>query len=311
MCVTRFKPLRDCVSQRERGVISAPTWTLFSHGLVRAAVASADGKPRGKQRAGADAPPVKADAVPRPEGHWTTDAQWAAVAHLEHSVPALQGLCQSLDTDLAAWYEWVRSQAPLLDSRVPSSAPAVVRFSSYFARKALEEESRPAAPPARVPRSRAASQVASRVASRVASQRQAAAARADPDDLAAIDAEVQRGALEARIKEVLAETDGSFLRLVLLRVLREDALPQAFEDYVAHTLGPSFTNLEPPVLAEVFEDSSPTVPIALILSTGADPTAMFLRFAQVRMPPLAVRLSAGGLTQNTCRVPCMRMHEVG
>eukprot|EP00961_Rhodomonas_salina_P064379 865994-Rhodomonas_salina.2 len=64
-----------------------------------------------------------------------------------------------------------------------------------------------------------------------------------------------------------------FQKLLVLRVLREDALGEAAKHLVLHTLGEPFVQPPPFDLVSSFLDSSPRIPIFFILSTGADPAA--------------------------------------
>ena len=63
--------------------------------------------------------------------------------------------------------------------------------------------------------------------------------------------------------------------------------PQELKDYMlAHpeeksrvVMGPEFTESPPAMMADVFADATPKIPIIFILSTGADPTDMMDAFA--------------------------------
>ncbi len=77
------------------------------------------------------------------------------------------------------------------------------------------------------------------------------------------------GTLPAPWHERLASASGSFTRLLLLRLLREDALPAGVQAHVTSCLGATFTEPEVWTLDDVFEQSSARVPIILILASGA------------------------------------------
>ncbi|KAG1679671.1 hypothetical protein FOA52_006190 [Chlamydomonas sp. UWO 241] len=77
-----------------------------------------------------------------------------------------------------------------------------------------------------------------------------------------------------------ATLSGSFAKLVVIRIFREEKLIFACSQYVGTKLGAEFTEPAPWTLDDVFPDSSCRTPIIFILSTGADPTAMLQRFAE-------------------------------
>eukprot|EP00961_Rhodomonas_salina_P222035 3002744-Rhodomonas_salina.1 len=68
----------------------------------------------------------------------------------------------------------------------------------------------------------------------------------------------------------------SFQKCLFLRALRPDKCVQAIQKTVAETHGDRFIESPPFDLGKVFEDSSATVPLIFVLSSGADPTAIFL-----------------------------------
>ncbi len=71
----------------------------------------------------------------------------------------------------------------------------------------------------------------------------------------------------------------TFQRTLLMRALRPDKCVQMIMKTVAEAHGEKF--IEPPAfdLAAVYADSSATIPLIFVLSSGADPTAIFLKFA--------------------------------
>ena len=79
-----------------------------------------------------------------------------------------------------------------------------------------------------------------------------------------------------------ATTLTPFQRLLVLRCLRPDKLVPAVSNYVAASQGQKY--IEPPLfdLAGSYEESSCTVPLLFVLSTGSDPTAALLKFADDR-----------------------------
>lgn len=68
-------------------------------------------------------------------------------------------------------------------------------------------------------------------------------------------------------------------RLLLIRVLRPDALLSALQDWVKRSLGPEFLQPKPLRLVQCLADSRPHVPILLLLAPGADPLEAIYRLA--------------------------------
>ena len=50
--------------------------------------------------------------------------------------------------------------------------------------------------------------------------------------------------------------------------------------FVAKNLGPQFVESPPVQLNTLYEDTSNTVPLVFVLSSGSDPMSSFLRFAK-------------------------------
>lgn len=73
-----------------------------------------------------------------------------------------------------------------------------------------------------------------------------------------------------------------FQKVLLLRMLRPDKVVPAVQAFVASSLGPKFTEPPPFDLAGSYEESSCTVPLLFVLSSGSDPTAALLQFADSR-----------------------------
>ena len=63
-----------------------------------------------------------------------------------------------------------------------------------------------------------------------------------------------------------------FHRLLLLRCLRPDKMPEAIQHFVTLNLGRKFIDPPPWDLQAYYSISSPTAPIIIILSPGANPT---------------------------------------
>jgi len=282
-----FSLMISIAIQRQAGRIQATAWDLFCQGpgLGFSAVhptpkhnSSARTLRPGAPKPPAPAPEEEAPGVPgRPADHWVSEAQWAALARVEGAVKPLSGLMASLAASPAEWRAWADSPRPLLsESELPASAPEVVRHALYFALRGKHPH--------------LGVQIG-----KEGSEGVLPAPAEMPWDVSVTD----RASMEERLVALLEGTDGAFLRVLLLRVLREDALLGSFGDYVRVRLGRGFTNLQPPRLEDVFRDSSPTVPIALIMSAGADPTSMLMAFARAhgRAPGQGVRLVSLGQGQ--------------
>jgi len=71
-----------------------------------------------------------------------------------------------------------------------------------------------------------------------------------------------------------------FQKLLLFKAFREDKLVFKMREFVEQELGHSFAHPLPVIMDEVFKDSDNKTPIIYVLSPGAEPTALFLRFAR-------------------------------
>ncbi|KAF0719522.1 Aste57867_966 [Aphanomyces stellatus] len=72
----------------------------------------------------------------------------------------------------------------------------------------------------------------------------------------------------------------SFLKLILVKALREDRGVVSASAFIAGCLGTQYTKSPPFLMSEVYPDLEKTVPCVFILSSGADPTSILHRFAQ-------------------------------
>ena len=71
-----------------------------------------------------------------------------------------------------------------------------------------------------------------------------------------------------------------FQKMLIFKALREDKLVFKMREFVEKQLGHSFAHPLPVSMDEVFADSDNKTPIIFVLSQGAEPTALFLRFAK-------------------------------
>ena len=68
--------------------------------------------------------------------------------------------------------------------------------------------------------------------------------------------------------------------MLIFKAFREDKLVFKMKEFVEKELGHSFAHPLPVSMDEVFFDSDNKTPIIFVLSPGAEPTALFLRFAK-------------------------------
>ena len=78
----------------------------------------------------------------------------------------------------------------------------------------------------------------------------------------------------------LEDSLSRFQKLIVLKCFREEKLVFALQNFVRDQLGKTYISPPPFNLESVFKDTSFKTPIIFILSTGADPTSVFLRFAK-------------------------------
>lgn len=71
-----------------------------------------------------------------------------------------------------------------------------------------------------------------------------------------------------------------FQKLMLLKTMRYEKVIFGIESFVCLKLGPQFVSLPPTKLSEVYKDTDKTTPIIFVLSTGADPQSVLIRFAK-------------------------------
>eukprot|EP01029_Cantina_marsupialis_P005823 TRINITY_DN1630_c1_g5_i3.p1 TRINITY_DN1630_c1_g5~~TRINITY_DN1630_c1_g5_i3.p1 ORF type:complete len:1943 (+),score=485.57 TRINITY_DN1630_c1_g5_i3:173-6001(+) len=72
----------------------------------------------------------------------------------------------------------------------------------------------------------------------------------------------------------------TFQKLLVLKCFREDVLLMGISKFVADNLGHQFVRALTTSMVDIHGDMSPSVPCIFVLSTGADPTSMLLRFAK-------------------------------
>jgi len=86
--------------------------------------------------------------------------------------------------------------------------------------------------------------------------------------------------LPGRLEERLKPKEKSFLRLMLVRSFREDRARFATSIFIGTRMGKKFIEPIPFSVASIHADSSPKLPVIMMLSPGADPTAMLTDFSK-------------------------------
>ena len=71
-----------------------------------------------------------------------------------------------------------------------------------------------------------------------------------------------------------------FQKLILIKLLRPDALITSVNYFISEILGSKFLNNGVPSINDLYAQSLPTTPIIFILSPGSDPTNQLIRFAK-------------------------------
>ena len=74
----------------------------------------------------------------------------------------------------------------------------------------------------------------------------------------------------------------NFQKLVLVKALCEDELQHSIANYVGASLGPKFAESPNATMEDIYRDLDNKTPCIFVLSSGADPTGMLLRFAKKR-----------------------------
>jgi dynein heavy chain len=72
----------------------------------------------------------------------------------------------------------------------------------------------------------------------------------------------------------------SFQKLLVVKCLRYDKLPDMMQDFVAASIGQRFIEPQTANLSQVFPDTTPSIPLIFVLSNGTDPAADLLTFAE-------------------------------
>ncbi|XP_026333708.1 dynein heavy chain 1, axonemal-like isoform X2 [Hyposmocoma kahamanoa] len=100
-----------------------------------------------------------------------------------------------------------------------------------------------------------------------------------------------------------------FQKLLIVKCLRPDKLVPAMLDYVVVGLGARFVEPQPADLAALYAESDPLSPIIFVLSTGTDPAADLLKFADKmkmgkRFESISLGQGQGPLAEAMMRAGC-------
>lgn len=72
----------------------------------------------------------------------------------------------------------------------------------------------------------------------------------------------------------------TFQKLLVIKCLRYDKLPDMMQDFVSNRIGQRFIEPQTANLSQVFPDTNPQTPLIFVLSNGTDPAADLLTFAE-------------------------------
>lgn len=70
-----------------------------------------------------------------------------------------------------------------------------------------------------------------------------------------------------------------FDKLILIKVFRPEMVQQSVGSYVIKEIGKFYAESPDTSMGIVFEDIDKTIPMIYVLSAGADPTSMLIKFA--------------------------------
>uniref|UniRef100_A0A7S2SR52 AAA+ ATPase domain-containing protein n=1 Tax=Mucochytrium quahogii TaxID=96639 RepID=A0A7S2SR52_9STRA len=85
---------------------------------------------------------------------------------------------------------------------------------------------------------------------------------------------------QALLPDGFEEKLSGFQKLMLVRTFREDTLLVAMNHFVEKSIGRCFVEFPPVQMEDVYEGTNRFTPLIFVLSQGADPTAMLLKFAK-------------------------------
>ena len=77
-----------------------------------------------------------------------------------------------------------------------------------------------------------------------------------------------------------ASSLSNFDKLLILKTIRPEKVIFGISQFVDEYLGTEYISLPVTQLSSVYEDTDKTTPIIFVLSTGADPQSVLLKFSQ-------------------------------
>ncbi|KAL5256854.1 hypothetical protein ACHWQZ_G011949 [Mnemiopsis leidyi] len=170
---------------------------------------------------------------------WLTTTQWEATNMLENTVPAFQGLSKNMIDKPEFWQAMLASDNPYyLFEQTRSRSSSVGSLKSFRADSSLEHISEDS--------------------------------EADPHSLSTSQLSETRPSWKW-------STLTSFQKLMLIKILRMDALTESSSTFVSLTLGKHYIGSHEQSLNHIYKTSKPQNPILFILSPGVDPTTKLQR----------------------------------
>jgi len=68
--------------------------------------------------------------------------------------------------------------------------------------------------------------------------------------------------------------------MLIFKAFRQEKINYLVQKFVETELGHDYAHPAPPLMEDVYAGGDKTTPIIYVLSTGAEPTSLFLRFAK-------------------------------
>ena len=86
--------------------------------------------------------------------------------------------------------------------------------------------------------------------------------------------------MHAALPGSLNDSVNRFQKLILVKALREDKLQRSIAAFVSDEMGSKFAESPNASMEDIYKDLDNKTPCIFVLSSGADPTGMLLRFAK-------------------------------
>lgn len=105
---------------------------------------------------------------------------------------------------------------------------------------------------------------------------------------------------------------GPFMKLCVIRSLREDRTKIASRDFIRYQLGQKFINPVSYQIHTIFEISMPTRPVLYLVTEGGDPTQVIEDFSRkLKIPSLDIVSMGQGQERNAREAVTSAMSEGG